>query len=203
MSASSRRSDLSARARGTSILRVALLSTSAALLAALSLPGHAADDAVPLKDLVACAELDAAGDRLACFESLIEAARPAVSATPIETAPAELAVESAEPGASTAAGVEQPASPERGKATTFGLPRPNQETPPRSMDLTVERVERDSRDRMIFHMQDGSVWRQTKFEYLSHPGKEAFAVEISRGMMGDYHLRVNGRGRMTRVERIQ
>lgn len=57
--------------------------------------------------------------------------------------------------------------------------------------------------RLFFHFENGQVWRQATAGYLQYPRDEAFDVEISRGMMGDYRLRIGGEGRMSRIVRVE
>jgi hypothetical protein len=217
MSASSRCSDLLTSPRRTSVLRAAFFS-SAAILAALPLLGTADElsdpQGVPLPELIACSELHSGEKRLACFDDLVNAALSAELPKPIKAQPVpeimpEVAVtaDAAEVATIavpmvTAEPIEQTVS-EPATASDFGLPEPAREPSSRSVTLPVSRVDRDSRERLVFNMEDGSIWRQIRNEYLSYPRKEAFAAEISRGMMGDYQLRINGRGRSTRVERIR
>jgi hypothetical protein len=68
---------------------------------------------------------------------------------------------------------------------------------------TVDRVKRGYGERLSFYFDNGQVWRQSTADYIQYPKDEAFDVEISRGMMGDYRLRVGGEGRMTRIVRVK
>ena len=68
---------------------------------------------------------------------------------------------------------------------------------------TVTRVRRDAYRRLHFHFENGQVWRQMERRTFSYPRGESFGVEITRGMLGDYQMRVGGEGRMTRIVRVQ
>jgi len=68
---------------------------------------------------------------------------------------------------------------------------------------TVDNVRVGYGRRLIFHFDNGQVWQQRNKDYIVYPKDEPFEVEISRGMMGDYRLRVGGEGRMTRIVRVE
>ena len=68
---------------------------------------------------------------------------------------------------------------------------------------TVEEVTTGLRDRLYFRMDNGSLWRQSEPGYLFYPKGQPFEVEISRGLMGEYRMRVEGRGRMVAIRRVE
>lgn len=76
-------------------------------------------------------------------------------------------------------------------------------TEPEIYFATVDKVTREYDRRLTFYFDNGQVWRQVASDYLQYPKGETFDVEISRGMMGDYQIRVRGEGRMTRISRIK
>ena len=68
---------------------------------------------------------------------------------------------------------------------------------------TVTRVVRGGYDVLYFHLTNGQVWRQVEARRFSYPRGEEFDVNISTGMIGDYQLRLDSGGPMTRIRRIQ
>jgi hypothetical protein len=67
----------------------------------------------------------------------------------------------------------------------------------------VERVEAQRGRPLLFHFADGQVWRQMTAERFLYPRRRAFDAHITQGIMGDYQLRVEGEGRMTRIVRVR
>lgn len=78
-----------------------------------------------------------------------------------------------------------------------------QKTEPEVYYATVDKVTREYDRRLTFYFANGQVWRQVASDYLQYPKGKTFDVEISRGMMGDYQIRVSGEGRMTRISRVK
>lgn len=69
---------------------------------------------------------------------------------------------------------------------------------------TITNVVTDPRTRKLtFEMANGQVWRQMQRGHFLYPKDKAFDVEIRRGLMGDYQMRVDGAGRMTRIVRVR
>ncbi len=67
----------------------------------------------------------------------------------------------------------------------------------------VVEVIKGSLGHLYFHLDNGNVWQQQEARYFPYPRAGSFDVEIDRGMLGDYQLRVEGRGRMVRIRRVQ
>jgi len=175
---------------------------------------------VPLSELEACSELAASNERLACFEAIVDRRRrvsraapvaeaaPLVDAAPvIEAAPvAEAApVVDAVPVAEAASMAE----PERSAGTTdvdaFGsehLERADN-SEPESVRVTVTGVTTTGYGILVFHLDNGQVWRQQEKRYYPYPKNRAFEVTISRGMLGEYQLQVEGAGRKLTVRRVK
>jgi hypothetical protein len=68
---------------------------------------------------------------------------------------------------------------------------------------TVVDVSKGRHDILYFHLDNGQVWRQNEARHYSYPKNNEFDVTISRGMMGDYRMRIGDNGRMVRVRRIK
>ncbi len=71
-----------------------------------------------------------------------------------------------------------------------------------SIKAKVVKVSELKRNLKIFYFDNGQIWKQSKADYISIPKNKEFDVIISKGAIGDYRLRVNGKGKMTRVKRI-
>ena len=156
--------------------------------------------------------------KLACFEGLadLEAGEPPLAEAapdaaappdsvplppatpdPVPTAPAEAVAE--------AAAAPAPAAAED-RADDFGreyLEDEDDEEASDTLTATVNEVTADRTKRLVFRFANGQVWRQLEPRRFQYPRREAFDVVISRGVLGDYQLRVGGKGRMTRIKRIK
>lgn len=156
--------------------------------------------------------------KLACFEGLAArypddrpAAAPAMKEqpAPVESQPAERERPPASVAAATIPGAEvasdsnqtlvQAADVEA--ADDFG--REEQRSKPEALSATVSEVSADRLRRLVFQFENGQVWRQQEPRHFPYPRNEPFDVVISRGLLGDYQLRVGGEGRMTRVRRLK
>jgi hypothetical protein len=52
-------------------------------------------------------------------------------------------------------------------------------------------------------LDNGQVWRQNEARHLEYPRSGEFDINITRGMMGDYRMRIGDNGRMVRIRRVQ
>ena len=68
---------------------------------------------------------------------------------------------------------------------------------------TVLEVTKGRNDILHFQMDNGQVWRQNEARHFSYPKNRVFDVSISRGVMGDYRLRIGDNGRMVRIRRVK
>lgn len=71
------------------------------------------------------------------------------------------------------------------------------------LTATVIDVSQGGRKNLYFHLGNGQVWRQIEPRRFQYPKQGDFEVGISKGMMGDYRLRIGDNGRMVRVRRVQ
>ena len=78
-----------------------------------------------------------------------------------------------------------------------------EERPPDSIVAAVREVTEGARGNLYFHLDNGQVWRQIEARFVPYPRNEPFEVEINRGMLGEFRLRVEGRGRMVRIRRVE
>lgn len=78
-----------------------------------------------------------------------------------------------------------------------------EERSPDSIVAAVREVTEGARGNLYFHLDNGQVWRQIEARFVPYPRNEPFEVEINRGMLGEFRLRVEGRGRMVRIRRVE
>jgi hypothetical protein len=155
-------------------------------------------------------------------EPLAPAAAPApVLPEPADTAPAATQEAAAEPPpVATAAPVAaappaDPARPPDAAEVPVAMPddlgaeyleerQSDGEESPSTITATVTSVSVEGRlDTLYFHFANGQVWRQLEPRRFRYPKNEAFDVIISRGMMGDYRLRIDEDSPMTRIQRVE
>jgi hypothetical protein len=68
---------------------------------------------------------------------------------------------------------------------------------------SVVKVTRTRYGELVFHFDNGQVWRQQEKRYFPYPKDREFDVTITTGMMGEYRLQVEGAGRRTTIKRLQ
>jgi len=134
---------------------------------------------------------------------------PAVDATP-ESTPAAVATWTAavavtpEPSAATVTTTPEPlASSQLGEEH---LDRPEADKKANEDEVfhaTVTEVTRGRNKILYFHFDNGQVWRQMEPRHFQYPKNGEFEIYITRGMMGDYRLRIGDNGRMVRIRRVQ
>jgi hypothetical protein len=73
---------------------------------------------------------------------------------------------------------------------------------PRTISAQVIKVAKDKRNIRTFHLDNGQIWRQIESGFVSLPKGEHFNVVVSKGSLGGYRLRINGKGKMIKVRRI-
>ncbi|MDH4107212.1 MAG: hypothetical protein OEW35_02755 [Gammaproteobacteria bacterium] len=80
---------------------------------------------------------------------------------------------------------------------------PEADAEPEVVTATVNEVSQGRHKVLYFHFANGQLWRQMEPGRFPYPKDGPFEVEIRQGMMGDYQLRVGGKGRMTRIVRVR
>lgn len=174
---------------------------SLSVLALFAAAANAAAQTASQQELEACAAIERAIERLDCFETLT--ARGAETA-PVEVEPAEV-----EPEQPAEAPPEQTPDTSQDRLENVGieqLPDNRREERPRERDdigATVTEVSEGPRGNLLFHLENGQVWRQIEARYVPLPADAPFPVQISRGLFGEYRLRVDGEGRLVRIRRVQ
>jgi hypothetical protein len=68
---------------------------------------------------------------------------------------------------------------------------------------TVTEVSEGRNEVLYFHFDNGQVWRQIEGRHFQYPRSGEFDVRITRGMMGEYRMRIGEKGRMVRIRRVQ
>ena len=86
------------------------------------------------------------------------------------------------------------------------LDRPETEKKANEDDVfhaTVTEVTQGHNRILFFHFDNDQVWRQIEARHLEYPRNREFDINITRGMMGDYRMRIGDNGRMVRIRRVQ
>jgi hypothetical protein len=68
---------------------------------------------------------------------------------------------------------------------------------------TVTEVAKGRNKILYFRFDNGQVWRQLEARTLTYPKNGDFDITITRGMMGDYRMRIGDNGRMVRIRRVK
>ena len=148
-----------------------------------------------------CAGLATPELKLACFEAIIAADKtpqiPAAGA--VETAVVAAPESSPAVAATSAATVTAVADSDFGQEH-LDLPEEQEDEIFRA---TVTKVTRGHNKVLYFHLDNGHVWRQMEPRHFQYPKNGEFEINITRGMMGDYRLRIGDNGRMVRIRRVQ
>ena len=177
---------------------------SLSVLALFAAAANAAAQTASQRELETCAAIERAIERLDCFETLtVRGAAPA----PVDVAPEQEA--EVEPQQAAEAPTERTPDASRDRLENVGveqLPDNRREERTRErddIDATVTEVSEGSRGNLLFHLENGQIWRQIEARYVPLPADAPFSVRISRGLFGEYRLRVGGEGRLVRIRRVQ
>ena len=141
-------------------------------------------------------------------------AEPVPSAAPImvvpAAAPAALSVESKSPAATTRAPMPQAAEPDAPAPAAmtdddFGSEHLVTRTPeePRILNARVVDVTKGNHDALVFHLDNGQIWRQIQPRYYPYPRNREFDATITTGILGEYQLQVEGKGRKVNIRRLK
>ncbi len=194
--------------KGTEGPRAPLFFAAIVLLALAAVPTSA--QTVERSDLELCFGLESSALKLACFEAIIAASeasdgltvedagllKPVSGETEIEVRPVE--VISMEPAAATL-------TEDVPLRSDFGQEDLNQsESEEKEIIKAVVSEVTEGRNKVLyFHMTNGHTWRQIEGRYYPYPKSREFDVEITRGGMGEYRMRVDGVGRMVKIRRVK
>jgi hypothetical protein len=174
---------------------------------------------VDLSTLEHCAGLATQDLKLACFEAIIagrktlETRRPEAVDSPLPEQPAaEIeAVPEVEPPVEQMR-QEAPAASEAATAQPVTVSQLGEEhlahpetkaNDDEIFHATVIEVSKGRNRTLYFHFDNGQVWRQMEARHLEYPRSGEFDINIRRGMMGDYRMRIGDNGRMVRIRRVE
>ena len=168
-------------------------------------PARAAESAPPFKPEPVAGDTPAAA---AAVEADTATAVPEPTPAKVEadaTAPHPMESVTADVSATTIAAAGSQAAPdEYGEEHLQRQARQDEENEePEAVTARVQKVTTGYANKLYFHFENGQVWRQQASGYIRYPKGQAFDVEITRGMMGDYQMRVDGEGRLTRIVRTK
>jgi hypothetical protein len=146
------------------------------------MPGQSIGDGAPFDSLIACSQLMADPERLACFDREVAAIRNNRPPSPRPVAPT--------------------AEQEFGLTSKQMLEARLGETPaPTEVHAHLVRVSRSAADRQVFILDNAQTWQQIELDpyFAVRIGQE---VTISKGALGSFWLAIDSH-RATRVKRIQ
>ena len=131
-----------------------------------------------IQRLMACRDIAAPDERLACFDRETSAVSAAIASKDLVFVDRERA--------------------RAASRSLFGFSIPNfgglfggDENEIKSIESTVTKTGRTPEGGWIFHLADGSVWSQTDDWQLGLPPERGDKVVVSRGFMGSFRLRLN------------
>ena len=128
----------------------------------------------------------------------------AAVAVTTEPSAAALSVTPEPPPAATVATTPEPvANSQLGEEHLARLETEEKANEDEVFHATVTEVIRGRNRILYFHFDNGQVWRQIEGRHLEYPRSGEFEINITRGMMGDYRMRIGDNGRMVRIRRVQ
>ena len=143
-------------------------------------------------------------ERLACYDAVYSARIRGVKPPPGEPEGSPYGSTYASPGQAPAAAASTTAVP--GAASTaedeFGYPTFGDSS---DIDLLVSpivKVEENSRNRLVFYLENGQVWVQDEGKRFYVPEGPQVA-EIKPGFLSSYHLNLQGGKSWIKVERVR
>lgn len=177
-------------------------------------------EAGPYEDLMAklefCRDLETKETRLNCFEALVPEGEINFSLTPSLILDPALAPKKREPEIKITPKKMAPPEPQVTKPNEtkaedkFGaehIPETADEKADKgessSFTYKVERTGENRNKLVFFYMENGQVWRQMERQRILVPKGREFDVIITQGSFGDYKLKIEGKGRQTRVKRVK
>jgi hypothetical protein len=179
----------------------------------LLIASSASSQSVDVSALEVCAGLETPDLRLACFEAIAAGPAPAAHTSEPSLAAAEAPV--SEQGVAPVDTIPEvmPAvtaavTPEQTAASDFGQeylaePEKKEEQKNEILRATVTDVTKGQYNVLYFHLDNGQVWRQMEARHYQYPKNREFDINITRGMMGEYRMRIGDNGRMVRIRRVE
>lgn len=176
--------------------------TKAILIFLFSMP------AIASEPLLACRAMEAAEQRLSCYDRTLDALYPATTTQPSsvpQALPSPVAVESDKPAVKPILPVSKPLVKERAPvvsdpADDFGQPQPIARTQ-REVISTVQDFSRSSYKKLTITLKNQQVWQQLDTLRMNlHIGDE---ISIRTARLNSYKLSKSSGGRSIRVKRIR
>jgi hypothetical protein len=135
-------------------------------------------------------------------EPVIDAA-PDSTPVAVATTPAAVAA-TAEPAVATVPTTTEPSASSQLGAEHLDRPATEEANDEEEVFYaTVTEVAKGRNKILYFRFDNGQVWRQLEARTLTYPKSGDFDVQITRGMMGDYRMRIGDNGRMVRIRRVK
>jgi hypothetical protein len=165
----------------------------------LSAPAFAQE---AMAKVYACADIEDAGQRHACFDALVpelrkgRAAAVAAPATP-SVKPQQQAEAFGSPRAATSPLIAPVKTPAESKATAVA----EKEQSIDKVSLPVKSISTAGDGKYRFVMENGQIWKQIDTEKLRNIGSGPWTAEIKKASMGSFLLSLGG-SRTVRVERM-
>ena len=107
------------------------------------------------------------------------------------------------PAATVAVTSEPPAASDFGQEYLDRTEKKDEEPENEILRATVIEVTRDHNKVLYFHLDNGHVWRQMEVRHFQYPKNDEFDINITRGMMGEYRMRIGDDGRLVRIRRVK
>ncbi len=147
--------------------------------------------------LLDCRGIESAEQRLACYDSTIDALYAVESRKPADVSPNEPAVAySAKVTSESPAGIDAEQEPE----DQFGKPEPRVELN-NAIDATVTAVSRTSHKKLLITLDNQQIWQQ--LDSLTMRLQVGDEINVRSARLNSYLLRKRSGGRSIRVKRIQ
>ena len=138
-------------------------------------------------------------------DSTPAAVATSTAAVVVTTEPAAAALSvTLEPSAATVATTPEPLASSR--LGEEHLERPDADKNANEDEVfhaTVIEVSQGRNRILYFQFENGQVWRQIEARHFEYPRSGEFDINITRGTMGDYRLRIGENGRMVRIRRVK
>ncbi len=169
----------------------------------------ASSQSVEVSALELCAGLATPELELACFEAIIASSQTpqpveaGAVATPVADQPVSQADAVPEVAPAVAATAAVMANTEFGQEHLTLSEKNEEDKKNEIFGATVTKVTRGHNKVLYFHLDNGHVWRQMEPRHFQYPKNGEFEINITRGMMGDYRMRIGDNGRMVRIRRVQ
>lgn len=163
----------------------------------LSAPAFAQE---AMAKIYACADMEDAGQRHACFDALVPELRKGRPSATVAT-PDVNPKQQAEAFGTPKAGAPPLTAPVRTPAETKAAAAAQKEQSVDKISLAVKSISTGGDGKYRFVMENGQIWKQIDTEKLRGIGSGPWTAEIKKALMGSFLLSLGG-SRSVRVERV-